>query len=66
MITDCAADCGKKVTARPDGKAYLCHACWQRLFATLFHIIRPAKTPAGATVYVFTEGAGEKEEGRVA
>lgn len=65
MITDCAAGCGKKVIARPDGKAYLCRPCWRNLFSTLFRVIRSAKEPTltTATVYIFTGCPDEKAKG---
>jgi len=45
MITNCAANCGKKVIAKADGRAYLCKKCWRNLFDVLFKIILPASEP---------------------
>lgn len=45
MIVDCGGQCGRKVIAKPDGKAYLCRPCWKALIQTILHIVKPAKEP---------------------
>jgi hypothetical protein len=45
VIIDCVGKCGRKVIAKPDGKAYLCKTCYASLMNLLLDIIRPAKEP---------------------
>ncbi len=52
MIIDCNGKCGKRIIIpnTPDGKSYLCKACYASLMNLLLDIIRPAQEPHLALV----------------